>query len=123
MQLKLSHFKVPLFPPLDLSGRHNEAIYPAMTDSGICHVYNGNAMRSTYVARRADTPNSGSLFDLDKRCVVMFTLLIMSLRLRAFRRQEFAPKKIKGTGKVSEKTFWLNVADRYYYGLKATRSS
>ena len=49
-----TYLKAPTLTPLDLSGRHNEAIYPAMTDEGICHVYNGNAMGLTYKAGRAE---------------------------------------------------------------------
>ncbi len=80
----------PYFTPVDLSKKHDRDIFPALTDVGLCNVYNGDAMASTY---SNSAKNSELVNLLDPR-------------------ESFKPRMITGTGKVSERTFWLNVADR-----------
>ena len=49
---------------MELSGKNDEAIHPTLTDSGICHVYNGNAMKQTYkTAEVTSGRNSISIMD------------------------------------------------------------
>ena len=63
---------------------------PAITDSGLCHVYNGAPMLSTYgESARMDELSSA----LD-------------------RRRSSRADKINGTGTGHRKTFWLNIGDR-----------
>ncbi len=61
-----------------------------MTDSGLCYVYNGEALTDTY----AESTRISELADaLDRRSDVRI-------------------KKIEGTGQGYKKTFWLNIGDR-----------
>ncbi len=79
---------MPYYSPVDLSNAHE--FVAAVTDKGVCHVMNGDALRSTYRAsERVD-------------------LLAESLDPR----QEASPGKIFGTGRMYRKSFWLNVADK-----------
>ncbi len=76
---------------MDLSGQHHFAT--AITDNGICHVLNGDAMTST--------------FEAESRLVALSS---------AFDRRESATaEKIYGTGQMYQKTFWIDVADRQDY--------
>ena len=62
----------------------------AVTDAGLCQVYNGNTMKSTFAA----TERTEALWaPLDAR-------------------DEMAPKSINGSGKIYQKTFWLDIGDR-----------
>ena len=61
-----------------------------VTDAGLCHILNGEDMRSTF----AGTERMKELWEsLDKR-------------------QSIRVKSIKGSGKIFEKTFWLDIGDR-----------
>ena len=75
---------------MDLSGKHESLINPALTDMGLCSVYNGNALRNTF-KRTERTKLLGDTLDV---------------------RRSFEPEMIKGTGRIAEHTFWLNLADR-----------
>ncbi len=83
-------FSHPYFTPVDLALKHDKDIFPALTDVGLCNVYNGETMASTYSSTKKHTE---------------FIKLLDP-------RESFKPKMITGTGKISERTFWLNVADR-----------
>ena len=63
----------------------------APTDVGLCKVYNGNSMKSTF----ADT----------KR--------MEDLRSSFDQRETFTPREVNGSGKIFQKTFWLDIGDRY----------
>ncbi len=84
---------MPYFTPMDLSYTHNKDFFPALTDSGLCQVYNGDAMGVTYSPRNK-TKELASMLDP---------------------RTEFVPKMITGTGKISERTFWIPIGERYMY--------
>ena len=61
-----------------------------VTDVGLCHILNGEDMRSTFVG----TDRMKELWkSLDKR-------------------QSISPKYINGSGKIFEMTFWLDIGDR-----------
>ncbi len=77
---------------MDLSGKHDADFIAAVTDSGVCDVYNGNAMANTY------TP-SPRMDELDRS---------LDARPSGHSTQ---PKKISSTGQTGQKVFWLNVAD------------
>ena len=84
-------FQEPYFSPLDMSGAHEGEFQAALTDSGMCMVYNGNALRGTYSpSKRVDELSEA--FD---------------------RRDASQSKMIEGTGRIFEKVFWINVQDRY----------
>ncbi len=85
-------FKEPYFSPVDLSHEHDYDFYPALTDSGVCNVYNGQSLRGTYKPEMGRTGNFAAT--MDPR---------MALK---------EAKKINGTGKIAEMSFWLNVADK-----------
>ncbi len=74
---------------MDLSP-NNHKFYPALTDAGLCSMYNGQPLRLTYAGSER-TDKMEAAFDA---------------------RKKFEAEKIVGTGKVYEKTFWLNIADR-----------
>ena len=57
----------------------------------MCQVYNGNTMKSTFTAT--------------KRTEALQTPLDP--------RDEMAPKFINGSGKIYQKTFWLDIGERY----------
>ena len=83
-------FQEPYFSPIDLSGLHENDFHASLTDSGLCMVYNGNALRETYSpGKRVDELSDA--FD---------------------RRGTAESIKIEGTGRIFEKVFWINVADR-----------
>lgn len=80
----------PYFSPLDLSSDPHE-FHSAITDTGICMVYNGNTMNATF----KPSPRVIQLHDaIDAR-------------------KSFQPVITNGTGKIYEKTFWLDVGDRH----------
>ena len=61
-----------------------------VTDAGLCYIHNGEDMRSTF----AETTRMAELWEsLDER-------------------QSVTPKYIKGSGRIYEKTFWLDIGDR-----------
>ena len=84
-------FQQPYFSPADLSGDHEGEFHAALTDSGVCMVYNGNTIEGTY---RSSTK-------------------VKELSDAFDNRKTTDPKKIVGTGKTFEKVFWLNLQDRY----------
>ena len=69
----------------------NPEFHISLTDSGMCQVYNGNSMKSTF----ASTKRTEALWtSLDPRDII-------------------TPKTIHGSGKIYQKTFWLDIGDRY----------
>ena len=61
-----------------------------VTDVGLCQILNGEDMRSTFIG----TENMRQLWtSLDKR-------------------ESVSASYIKGSGKIYEKTFWLDIGDR-----------
>ena len=73
----------------ELEKSHSEFNIGA-TDSGLCHILNGEDMRSTF----AGTDRMKDLWEsLDKR-------------------KSISAKYINGSGKIYEKTFWLDIGDR-----------
>ena len=52
----------PYFTPAELSGNEDE-FFPALTDNGICHVYNGNSLRNTYKIGGRRIAELSRLFD------------------------------------------------------------
>ena len=75
---------------MDLNKGHE--YQSALTDGGICHVYDGNSLEATY------SPND--------------RIDIFHKNLDA-RVGSITPKKIEGTGQLFRKTFWLDVGERY----------
>ena len=63
----------------------------APTDVGLCQVYNGNTMMSTF----AETDR------------------IEGLSSALDQRDAYVPKFINGSGKIYQKIFWLDIGDRY----------
>ncbi len=81
----------PYFSKLDFLG-HNTDFHPAMTDVGVCDVFNGDAIKSTFKpSTRTDT---------------------LSRLLDPRERGSVKPKTINGSGTTFELKFLLNVADR-----------
>ena len=76
-----------------MSGAHDNDLFPVLTDYGVCQVYNARPMRDTF---KESTRMSELSRYLDPRP-----------------ENTFVPKMVNGTGKIFEKTFWINVADRY----------
>ncbi len=81
----------PHFSPLDLSPNHPKEFVPGLTDSGICEVYNGSPMLATY-GSNARVEEFANLLDPRPDA-------------------ESKPEMIKGTGKVYEVSFWINLKD------------
>ena len=88
-------FQKPYFSPIDLSGTHEGEFHAALTDSGICMVYNGNTMEGTYRSSKK-VKELSEAFD---------------------KRDTIEPKKIVGSGRTFEKVFWLNLEDRYVHKI------
>ncbi len=66
--------------------------HPALTDMGLCQVYNGQSMLATFrKTERVDELGQA----LDSRSGDLLK-----------------PERIVGTGTLYEKHFWLNIADR-----------
>ena len=83
------HFQVPHFSHLDLSNMYE--FQPALTDGGICHVYDGNTLDATYFPQ-------DRVFNFHK---------YFDPRVGAIK-----PQNITGTGQLYRKVFWLDVAER-----------
>ncbi len=64
--------------------------HPALTDSGICHVHNGNTIKAVY----KDTNRIKDLIDTFET------------------RDAAEPELVKGTGQSHRKDFWIYVGDR-----------
>ena len=62
----------------------------APTDKGLCQVYNGGTMKSTFSSTKRIEELSSAL---DKR-------------------ESYDPKYINGSGTIYQKTFWLDIGDR-----------
>ena len=91
--------QTPYFTPLDFLGQDGD-FSTAITDKGLCHVYNGDVMRATFAPTKR------------------MNLLVSALD----RREAVEPKLINGTRKIFEKYFLLNVADRYEMEIFLARS-
>ena len=76
--------------------------YPALTDAGICNVYNGDSMKSTF-----DITTS-------ERVKQLANALDM--------RKEVKPEMIQGAGSLYQKTFWVDITDRYHIGASVPKS-
>ena len=74
-------------------GKQSSEFRIALTDSGLCQVLNGDAMRSSFTS----------------------TQRIEELSMALDSRDIFRPDKIRGSGKIYEKTFWIDIGDRYDY--------
>ena len=85
------NFHEPYFTPIDLS-LENTDFKPALTDAGICQVYNGDSLDSSFAS---STRNDELRFSLDPR------------------QGSSKPKKINGTGKISQITMWLDARNKY----------
>ena len=73
----------------DLGG-HSSDFHIAVTDAGLCQVINGNSISSTF---KPTTRMRELSTALDNRDVVN-------------------PLNISGSGKMNQKTFWLDIGDR-----------
>ena len=80
--------QIPQFTPLELGQLHD--FRPMLTDTGLCHVYNGNSIGQTFVnvGRNKELKNSFG------------------------NGNGFKPAKINGTGFNKEKIFWFDVGIR-----------
>ena len=75
---------------LDKAHSDDDEFNIGVTDAGLCYINNGEDMRSTF----AETTRMTELWEsLDKR-------------------QSISPQYIKGSGRIYEKTFWLDIGDR-----------
>ena len=72
-------------------GKQSSEFQVALTDAGLCQVLNGDAMRSSFTSTQR-------IEELSKALDI---------------RDTFKPEKIKGSGKIYEKTFWIDIGDRY----------
>ena len=72
-------------------GKPTNEFHIAVTDVGLCQVYNGEAMRSTFTT----------------------TSRIEELAAALDKRDHVMPRRINGSGRIYEKTFWLDIGDRY----------
>ena len=76
----------PYFTPVDIS-EANLGFHAAMTDAGICQVYNGNSLSSTYTT-------TDRIMDIEYSIDTKKGII--------------KPDMIQGTGKISETTMWLD---------------
>ena len=82
--------QVPHFSDVDLSGKFK--FRAALTDGGICQVFNGQPLSATFTsAQRSD----------------IFKNLLDG------RSDNALPDMIQGSGMLFRKTFWLDVGERY----------
>ena len=79
--------KEPYISPVDLS--FESSFHAAVTDRGVCQVFNGAAFADTYSSNAKNT----------------------NLRLAFDGRRSFTPELIHGTGPSFAKIFWLDVED------------
>ena len=96
---KKDKFKEPYFAPVDLD-HTNIDFNPSITEAGVCQVYNGDSMHSLF----KKTPRMN---DLENVIDV--------------RNTEIIPQRINGTGKISQKTFWLDASNKYMASLNSFR--
>ena len=90
-------FKKPYFGPVDLDNK-NIDFNPSITEAGICQVYNGDSIQSVFKDSSRVTELKDA-FDL--------------------RSTEIVPNMINGSGKISQKTFWLDVSDKYMASMNS----
>ena len=92
-------FKEPYFPPVHINIENTEHtnFKPALTDAGICKVYNGDNLFSTFTssARTNDLQ-----YSLDPR------------------EESIKPHNITGTGKISQISMWLDASNKYTDNVK-----
>ena len=94
---KKEEYKEPYFTPVDLEGI-NIDFTPSITDAGICQVYNGDSI--------------GSLF----KETVRVNEFMSSLDPRS---ESVPPNMINGTGKISQKVFWLDASNKYMAAINS----
>ena len=94
---KKDKFKDPYFAPVDLDNE-NIDLYPSITEAGICQVYNGDSISSVF-------KGTGRVKELQS---------ILDPRIA-----DIDPFKIKGTGRISQKTFWLDVSNKYMASINS----
>ena len=83
-------FHEPYFAPVDLSYKVTD-FKPALTDAGICQVYNGDSMYSSFSL----SPRISNLqYCIDPRT------------------KQITPLTIDGTGKISQITMWLDARNK-----------
>ena len=87
---KKRKFLEPYFAPVDLSFE-NTNFKTALTDAGICQVYNGDSLFSTF----SSSARTHELqYSLDPR------------------QESLNPQNITGTGKISQITMWLDAGNK-----------
>ena len=89
--LRKKIFQVPYLAPVDLT-LQNAGFKPALTDAGICQVYNGDSLLSSFTSsKRVDELH----YSIDPRPEII------------------KPLMINGTGKISQITMWLDASNKY----------
>ena len=96
---KKDEFKEPYFAPVDLDYT-NIDFNPSVTEAGVCQVYNGDSMSSLF----KETPRMNDLQN------------VIDLR-----KTEIVPQIINGTGKISQKTFWLDASNKYMASVNSLK--
>ena len=90
-------FQEPYVAPVDLSFENTD-FTPGLTDAGVCQVYNGDSMLSSFVTSlRIDELQ----YSLDPRPVMA------------------KPRMINGTGKISQITMWLDAGNKYIDNIES----
>ena len=69
----------------------DRSFVPAVTDRGLCHVYNGQTLRATYDSEDMRAKELSEVFD---------------------HRSSWKPYPILGTGKQHEVSWWINLRDK-----------
>ena len=90
-------FQEPYFAPVDLS-LENTDFKPALTDAGICQVYNGDSLLSSFTT---STRIDELQYSLDPRPELI------------------KPHMINGTGKISQITMWLDAGNKYLNNVES----
>ena len=96
---KKDEFKQPYFTPVDL-GHKNSNFNPLTTEVGVCQVYNGDSMHSLF----KETPRMNDLQN------------VMDPK-----KTEFNPQMINGTGKIAQKTFWLDASNKHMASMNSLK--
>ncbi len=76
---------------IDATEGAEKQFFPALTDKGICHVYNGQTVRSTFNSEAERIKQLSETFD---------------------KRDAWQPKQIVGTGRQHQVSWWINVKDK-----------
>ena len=87
-------FMEPYFAPIDLNTDRFTHFKPSLTDAGICYVYNGDSISSSFAT---STRTHELQYSLDPR------------------QESIKPGMINGTGKISQKTMWLDAGNKERY--------